>query len=463
MFKTQAELIKKTTEKIKQGKIIYQPELLSALYYIDYDGSNQTGDVNLLPDYNLMKFMTPIRKMHLPDNSRVSWHSNQVMWVEKHQFLPEQRPIKAFNEQTADLLTLERNFERVYSLLLDNQLLTEIKAPYRSVLIDATCDIAQNYAQIIGLKHNKKETIAKLNHLVSQCLLLIDVNTGAILGGFPCLALLKYHRPKNPQKKIAKKPLLPQPQYDINNGRLKSNCISVTMKELQKITKLLGINAKPDIPIWYLMICSKLTYALNAPDKMLIGTYTDSTPDDIAQQILETNLVKYLRSIIKWHLTKKGHMRFSLLTPLPDWQKEIKQYQTDNLYLLPDIFQNQTITANPGRVFPQNNYNEQVELLGDVFDDHFLKYNLRQKTDLYQTFKFPKKAVLTAAKISLKSPKINMPVMQPLMAAKGVNNLMTTLKDQNSSVYYEHYHLFTLHAMTTSVKKPEITVKETKL
>lgn len=235
------------------------------------------------------------------------------------------------------------------------------------------------------------------------------------------------------------------------------------MKELQKITKLLEINAKPDIPIWYLMICSKLTYTLNTPDRMLIGTYTDSTPDDIAQQILETNLVKYLRSIIKWHLTKKGHMRFSLLTPLPDWQKEIKQYQTDNLYLLPDIFQNQTITANPGRVFPQNNYNEQAEILGDVFNDHFLKDNLRQKTDLYQTFKFPKRAALTADKIDLQSPKTNIQVMQPLMAAKGVNNLMTTLKDQNSSVYYEHHHLFTLHAMTTNVKKPEITVKETKL
>lgn len=463
MFKTQAELIKKTTENIRQGKIIYQPELLSALYYIDYDGSNQTGDVNLLPDYNLMKFMTPIRKMHLPNNSRVSWHSNQVMWVEKHQFLPEQRPIEAFNNQTAYLLTLERNFERVYSLLLDNQLLTEIKAPYRSVLIDATCDIAQNYNEIIGLKHNKKETIAKLNHLVSQCLLLIDVNTGAILGGFPCLALLKYDNPKKQLKKAVKSSLLPQPQYDINNGRLKSNCISVTMKELQQITKLLGINAKPDIPIWYLMICDKLTYTLNTQNKMLIGTYTDRTPADITQQTLEINLVKYLRSVIKWHLTKKGHLRFNLLTPLPDWQKEIKQYQTDNLYLLPDIFQIHTITANPGSVFPTNNYNEQAEILGNVFNDHFLKYNLRQKTDLYQTFKFPKKATLTATKISLKSPKTNMQVMQPLMAATGVNSLMTTLKDQNSSVYYKQHHLFTLHSAATNVKTPTITVKDLKL
>lgn len=463
MFKTETELLQKTTENIKQGKMTYQPELLSALYYVDYLSSNQTGGVNILPDYRLMKFMTPVRKIRIPSNSRVNLGYNKVMWIEKYQFLPKQTPAQAMTAQTKDLLTVESDFEEVYSLLLDNQLLTEIKAPYRSILIDATCDIAQNYNEIIGLKHNEKETITKLNHLISQCLLLVDINNGAVLGGFPCLALLKYDSPKKQQKKVVKNSLLPQPQYDTNNGRLKSNCISVTMKELQRITKLLEIDAKPDIPLWYLMVCGKLTNDLDTQNKILIGTYPDHTPDDAAKQILETNLVKYLRSVIKWHLTKKGHMHFSLLTPLPDWQKEINKYQFDNLYLLTDMFQTHTMIANPGRSFPKSNYNEQVELLGDVFDDHFLGDNLRQKTDLYQTFKFPKKAALTADKIDLNLPKNQTKMMQPLMPAKGVNNLVLAVKDQNSPVYYYQKHLFALHATDENAKKAEILVKETKL
>ena len=56
-----------------------------------------------------------------------------------------------------------------------------------------------------------------------------------------------------------------------------------------------------------------------------------------------------------------------------------------------------------------------------------------------------------------------MQVMQPLMAATGVNSLMTTLKDQNRSVYYEQHHLFTLHNAATNIKTPAITVKDLKL
>lgn len=459
MFKTETELLQKTTDNIRQGKIIYQPELLSALYYVDYIDFNATGSTNTLPDSRLMGLMTPICQIPM-------LNSQKVMWIEKHRFAPAQRPSTAFHEQTDYLLNFEAGFnvEPIYSLLLDNQLLAKIKAPYRSVLIDATCDIAQNYNEIIGLKNTAQEINLKMNDLISQCLLLIDVNTGAILSGFPGLALLKYPSPKKQQrKKNVKKPQAIQPQYDVANGQLKSNCISVTLKELQQITKLLAIGKDSFNHISYLMIGSKLHETLENQDKVLVGTYRKGIPNDAAKQILETNLVKYLRNIIKWHLTKKGHMRFNLLTPLPDWQKEINKYQFDNLYLLTDMFQDHTRMANPGKVFPKNNYNEQTEILGDVFNDHFLEDNLRQKTDLYQTFKFPKKAALTAAKIALQLPKNQLKTMQPLMPAKGVNNLITAVKDQNSPVYYYQKHLFALHATDENAKKTEILVKETKL
>lgn len=459
MFKTETELLQKTTENIRQNKLVYQPELLSALYYVDYIDFNATGSTNTLPDSRLMGLMTPICQIPM-------LNSQKVMWIEKHRFAPAQRPSTAFHEQTDYLLNFEAGFnvEPIYSLLLDNQLLAKIKAPYRSVLIDATCDIAQNYNEIIGLKNTAQEINFKMNDLISQCLLLIDINTGAILGGFPCLALLKYLSPQKQQrKKAVRKPQAIQPQYDVANGRLKSNCISITLKELQQITKLLAIGKDLSDRISYLMIGSKLHETLDTQDKVLVGTYRKGIPNDAAKQILETNLVKYLRSVIKWHLTKKGHLRFSSLTPLPDWQKEINKYQFDNLYLLTDMFQNHTLIANPGKVFPKDNYNEQAEILGDVFKDHFLEDNLRQKTDLYQTFKFPKKAALNAAKIDLQLPKNQLKTMQPLMPAKGVNNLIMAVKDQNSPVYYYQKHLFALHATDTNAKKAEILVKETKL
>lgn len=457
MFKTQAELINSVITKIKQNKLVYRPEQLTALYYITYFQNKTSLELQKLAQ-NLQKHAAIIKQAQIAPKLTIAFSKQKIDHT------------KALDLQIKQMTNVPEDA----NLLLDNQLLAEIKAPYRTVLLNATIDLAENYEALIVPKNKYETSLINLFKHVTQGILLINVQDGTVLGVIPCATFLTYPEPAHKKKKPAFYNLAKKTHYD--------NYLNVTVKELAKLiqpVKLIKIN---NVPLFHLHL-AQTNYATASKDEKYncqIGFMAENDDEsgksdtndaldlDLIKKVLTApekipaknwankikqagiidytsieldNLQKYLLNELMWHIDQQG--RFSLFTidHLSYWDKMLVQYQTNDIEHIHDTLtkRNHDLRKDPDSVDSLLLANVVSDFLQQKYQADHEKY---LKEPFYQIFSFPKKRKLKAQKIALKQPKkqVNWH-LKPLMPAQGINQVLQEIANDQGQAFYEQGHL----------------------
>ena len=457
MFKTQAELINSVITQIKQNKLVYHPEQLTALYYITYFQNKTRLELQQLTQ-NLQKHAAIVKQAQIAPNLTIAFSKQKI------------DPTKALDLQIKQMTNVPKDA----NLLLDNQLLAEIKAPYRTVLLNATIDLAKNYESLIVPKNKYETNLINLFKHTAQGILLVNVQDGAILGVIPCATFLTYPDPSHKKKKPAFYNLAKKTYYD--------NYLNVTVKELAKLiqpVKLIKIN---NVPLLHLHL-AQTNYATASKDEKYncqIGFMAenddesgksdtnDSLDLDLIEKVLtapakipakiwankvkqagimdytsieQCNLQKYLLNELMWNIDQQGQFKLFTIDHLSYWDKMLAKYQTNDIEHIHDKLTkcNHDLRKDPDSVYSI--------ILADVVSD-FLQQKYQAdhekylKEPFYHIFSFPKKRKLAAQKIALKQPKkqVNWH-LKPLMPAKGINQMLQDIANDQGQVFYEQGHL----------------------
>lgn len=455
MFKTQAELINSVITQIKQNKLVYRPEQLTALYYITYFQNKTHAELQKLTQ-DLQKHAAIVKQAQITPKLTIAFSKQKIDHT------------KALDLQIKQMTNLPENA----NLLLDNQLLAELKAPYRTLLLNATIDLAKNYEALIVPKNKYETTLINLFKHVTQGILLINVQDGTILGVIPCAAFLSYPDP-----------LYKKNKQDFYNPAKKThfdNYLNVTVKELTKLIQPVKLTKITNVPLFYLHlaqtnyatankdkkyncqigfmaengdesgkadandILNLITKMLTAPEKIPAKMGTNKSKQTVIidyTSIELANLQKYLLNELMWDIDQQGMFKLFTIDHLSYWDQLLTKYQTNDIE---HIYDNLTKCNHDLRKDPDSVYSI---ILADVVSD-FLKQKYSAdhekylKKPLYQIFSFPKKHKLAVQKIALKQPKkqVNWH-LKPLMPAQGINQILQEIANNQGQVFYEQDHL----------------------
>lgn len=486
MFKKIDELINTVARKIKQNKLSYQPQALKELYYIYYVEDKPQAALKQLKEKlqqttKIIKEIGPINQS-VPKGSVQG--SNLTLWLNKKTVNSQQ----TLDEQI--MQTGESSFGNngANYLLLDNQLLQEVKAPYRTVLLDSTMDLAKNYDKWLEPKNDYEMTIVNIFKQIGQCLLLINVQDGTYLAALPSAALLKYPDQKMIKAKYhltADVPPLYSSTYNEDQYDLTSNCINVTVKQLELLVKPVKLTRIAGYPQYRLNIerfhfskysglqkynyltgdyYSEVKVKNNLSDIELVLTAKPNRKDKkwrhaikrwfntTGTDTLRTDLCAYLDMEIIWEIDPAGNFKLKTIDHLPYWDKILKQYQTNDLAHLQEHF----FKCNRDLAETADN-----DFLTSIFIQGFLTLNLRDSRQLYQMFKWPKDTAFQVEPLKLTTKAQTTKTLKPLMPAQGLNQLIKTL-NQGLTFYYQNY-LFNLKKHSLLGANQTLSVKEVKL
>ena len=466
MLGTETELMNSILTKIKQNKLVYRPEQLTALYYVTYFQNKTDVELQKL-EQDLQKRTTIIAQEHARPNLMINFSKQKI---DPHQALDLQ--IKHLTDSPIE-----------YRLLLDNQLLAKIKAPYRTVLLNATIDLAKNYESLIVPKNKYETILINLFKHVTQGILLVSVQDGAILGAIPCTGFLTYEDPLAGKKTSAIYQPDPKMHY--------ANYLKVTVKELTKLLQPVKLVRANNVPLYHLHF-DRPNYVIDSKDKQYNGqigfmekydevisfiekydevgnhAVNDSptlnlikkaliTPEKIPAQIWSNkiknifntdytsiticNLQKYLLNELMWEIDQQGRFKLFTVDHLSYWDKLLTKYQTNDIE---HIKGHLTKCDHDLRKDPDSVYSI---ILADVVSD-FLnqKYPADHekylKKQLYHIFGFPKTHKLAVQDIAFKQPKkqVNWH-LKPLMPAKGINQVLQDIANNQGQVFYEQGYL----------------------
>lgn len=491
MFNNIDELIKTTATRIRQNKLNYQPEALNALYYIDYAqnrNANELAEIkaNLQKEAQIVHKIGPVDPENLHTDPS---GSNLMIWISKKELKPEQTP----EAQIIQMGKILSDTGHTNYLLLDNRLLAQINAPYRTVLLDSTIDLAKNYDKLLLPKNDHEATIINLYKQIGQCLVLIDVNDGSCLTALPATAVLKYPDQEMIKEKYQLTEDVPPLYGSIYNEsrtekpKLKNNCVSVTVKEIERVVKPMELVQLAGYPLnrlnvddfyfsdysdfsAYNFLIGDYAYEPNTEQKLrdmqealtkpVITGVTDWRAKmgwvfkTTATDYLRNDLGAYLHMEVVWDIDQEGNFKIKTLDHLPYWDKILKQYQTNDLTHLQKHFKecNQELgnTAD-------------MDLVFNLFEQGFLEYNLRKRRQLYERFTMPKTTDFQVEPVKLTAKTQPVKQLKPLMQAKGMNSVIKDFNNQQGLVFYYQKHLFNFKKRGITPSDTALIVKEVKL
>lgn len=491
MFNNLDELIKTTAINIKQNKLNYQPEALNALYYIDYAQNKNVSELadlkaNLQKEAQIIREISNIEPQDLHTDPS---GSNLTIWISKKELKSGQTPEAQIIAMGEDLLGMDHTDY----LLLDNQLLAEIKAPYRTVLLDSTIDLAKNYDKFLVPKNNHEATIINLYKQIGQCLVLININDGSCLTALPATAILKYPDQKMIKEKYQLTEDVPPLYGSLYNEsrtakpKLKSNCISVTVREIERVVKPMELVQMAGLPLNrlnvddfyfseysgfsdYNFLIGDYNYQPNTEQKLrdmqaaLTNPVVTDTEDwrakmgwlfkTTATDYLRGDLGAYLDMEIIWEIDQEGNFKIKTIDHLSYWDKILAQYQTNDLAHLQEHFKdcNQELgnTAD-------------MDLVFNIFNQGFLESHLRSKRQLYKQFTMPKTTDFQVEPVKLIAKTQTVKQLKPLMPAKGMNSIIKDLNNSKGLVFYDQKHLFNFKKRSINKDDTALIVKEVKL
>lgn len=467
MLKTETKLMNSILTKIKQDQLVYRPEQLTALYYVTYF-QNKTGVELQKLEQDVQKRTTIIAQEHARPNLMINFSKQKI---DPNQALDLQ--IKHLTDSPLE-----------YYLLLDNQLLAQIKAPYRTVLLNATIDLAKNYESLIVPKNKYETSLLNLFKQVAQGILLVNVQDGTVLGVIPCTGFLTYEDPLAGKKKSEIYQPDPKTHY--------VNYLNITIKELAKLLQPVKLVRANNVPLYHLHF-GLPSYVINSKDKQykcqigfmekydevisFRGKYDENseqlamndsptlnlikkaliTPEKIPAQtwsnkikdifnteytsITVCNLQTYLLNELMWEIDQQGRFRLFTIDHLSYWDKILAKYQTNDIE---HIKGHLTKCDHDLRKDPDSVYSI---ILADVVSD-FLnqKYPADHekylKKQLYHVFSFPETRQLAAQKVAFKQPKkqVNWH-LKPLMPAQGINQVLQEIANDQGQVFYKQGNL----------------------
>ena len=491
MFNNLDELIKTTATRIRQNKLNYQPQKLNALYYIDYAQNRNASELadlkaNLQKEAQIVREINNIEPQDLHTDPS---GSNLTIWISKKELKSGQTPEAQIIAMGEDLLGMDHTDY----LLLDNQILAEVNAPYRTVLLDSTMDLAKNYDKFLVPKNDHEATIINLYKQIGQCLVLININDGSCLTALPATAVLKYPDQKMIKEKYQLTEDVPPLYGSLYNEsrtakpKLKNNCISVTVNQIERVVKPMKLVQMAGRPLRrlniddfyfseysgfsdYNFLIGDYNYQPNTEQKLrdmqaaLTNPVVTDTEDwrakmgwlfkTTATDYLRGDLGAYLDMEIVWSIDQDGNFKIKTLDHLSYWDKILAKYQTNDLAHLQEHFKdcNQELGKTAD-----------MDLVFNIFNQGFLESHLRSKRQLYEQFTMPKTTDFQVEPVKLIAKTQTVKQLKPLMPAKGMNSIIKDLNNQQGLVFYDQKHLFNFKKRSINPDDTVLIVKEVKL
>lgn len=457
MLQTETELMNSVLTKIKQDKLVYRPEQLTALYYVTYFQDKTPAELQKL-EQDVPKHVTIVDQEHAEPNLIINFSKQKV------------DPDKALDLQIKQMI----NSPIEYNLLLDNQLLAKIKAPYRTVLLNATIDLAKNYESLIAPKNKYETILMNLFKHVAQGIVLVNAQDGAVLGVIPCAGYLAYQDPLLGKKWQEIYQPVPKTYY--------THYINVTVQELTELLQPINLVRANNVPLYHLYF-DRPSYVIDSNDKQYNGQigfmekYNESDDELVANDSPNLNLIKkaliapaeipaqtwsdtikdiftddytsievsnlqtYLLNELMWEIDQQGMFRLFTIDHLSYWDKMLTKYQTNDIEHIQGYLTkcNHDLRKDPDSVYSIILADVVSDFLNQKYPEDHEKYLKKQ---FYHIFSFPKTRKLAAQKLALKQPKN--PVnwhLKPLMPAKGFNQVLQEITNDQGQVFYEQGYL----------------------
>lgn len=452
--------VKEVAAKLKQGQIKYRPELLKDLYlFMCVYSSNKTlqNELAQINNANNQTFKTNY-SFHDIDGQR-------ILYIRK---LNVPGYLKT-GKDLSDILFLI-DTKSFWGLLLSNQCLADVNAPYRIFLLDATAEMTKKYGEISKIKARNKRA-QELFKLPYQCILLVNIKDFSYSLAIPCETNLDFDQDlQTGETTVA---VEKSSRYVNNklNRQMAKNVIETSLEQIQALLKPIPILKYQGYPIFY-MNYNHDVYLFN-------GRYDYDKTDLVdARKIIKTadfkdvvnwlnnsnetmrvNIMRFLQTQYQISFDAAGKIELNLKLASPFWQQLFKQIEiADVQHLVKNInepnIKLKNVTKNISDivkqvVIPQVTAEVENILLSALIATKY------QNNELIKTIKMP---AITAIKIeNLPVTNKEKPKIKPLIKAKGLNNVMQMVTQKNK-VFYNKQELITLEK-----KLDDIIVRKEKL
>lgn len=438
--------VKDVAAKLKQGQIKYRPELLKNLYLSACAYSSDKI------------FQDELVQINNADNQtfkeNYSFHDidgQRILYIRK---LNVPGYLKA-GKDLSDILFLT-DTKSSWGLLLSNKCLADINAPYRIFLLDATADMTKKYGEISKIK-SKNKRAQELLKLAYQCILLVNIKDFSYSLAIPCETNLDFDQDLQTGETTVEVESGFRYVNNQLNKQTAKNVIETSLEQIQALLKPIPILKFQGYPIFY------INY--NHDAGLLNGRYdydktdlTDArkiikTADfkdvinwlNISNETMRVNIMRFLQTQYQIQFNAEGKIELNLKLASPFWQQIFKQIRiADVQHLVKNInepnikLKNVTKDINDiveQTVIPQVSAEVENILLSALIATKY------QNQELIKTIKMP---AITAIKVE-NLPVINKekPKVKPLTKAKGLNNVMQMVTQENKA-FYNKQKLITL-------------------
>lgn len=445
--------VKEVAAKLKQGQIKYRPELLKDLYLsMCVYSSNKTlqNELAQINNANNQTFKTKY-SFHDIDGQR-------ILYIRK---LNVPGYLKT-GKDLSDILFLI-DTKSFWGLLLSNQCLADVNALYRIFLLDATADMTKKYGEISKIKAKNKRA-QELFKLPYQCILLVNIKDFSYSLAIPCETNLDFDQDlQTGETTVA---VESSSRYVDNqlNKQMAKNVIETSLEQIQALLKPIPILKYQGYPIFYMnynhdvfLFNGRYDYDKTdlADARKIIKTADFKDVINwlnISNETMRVNIMRFLQTQYQIQFNAEGKIELNLKLDSPFWQKLFNQIKiTDVQHLVKNInepnikLKNVTKDINDivkQAVMPQVTAEVENNLLSALIGTRY------QNQELIKTIKMP---AITAIKVE-KLPVTNKekPKMKPLIKAKGLNNVMQMVTQENK-VFYNKQKLITLEKKVKNI------------
>ena len=452
--------VKEVAAKLKQGQIKYRPELLKDLYLsICVSSSNKTlqKDLAQINNANNQTLKTNY-SLHDIDGQR-------TLYIRK---LNVPGYLKA-GKDLSDILFLTDN-KSFWGLLLSNKCLANVNAPYRIFLLDATADMTKKYGEISKIK-TKNKRAQELFKLAYQCILLVNIKDFSYSLAIPCETNLDFDQDLQTGETTVEVDSGLRHVNDQLNGEMVKNVIETSLEQIQALLKPIPILKFQGYPVFYMNynhdvclfdgrydydktdLADARTIIKTADFKDVINWLNNSN------ETMRVNIMRFLQTQYQIGFNAEGKLELNLRLDSPFWQKLFKQIKiTDPQHLTKNYF-----TPN----FELKNVTKDINdivgqaVIPDVSDDianillSAIVSTKYQNNELIETIKMPATTAIKVENLPVRNKK--QPKIKPLTKAKGLNNVLQMVTQENK-VFYNKQKLITLEK-----KLDDIIIRKEKL
>lgn len=452
--------VKDVAAKLKLGQIKYRPELLKDLYLsMCVYSSNKTlqNELAQINNANNQTFKTKY-SFHDIDGQR-------ILYIRK---LNVPGYLKT-GKDLSDILFLI-DTKSFWGLLLSNQCLADVNAPYRIFLLDATAEMTKKYGEISKIKARNKRA-QELFKLPYQCILLVNIKNFSYSLAIPCETDLDFDQDLQTGETIVA--VEKSSRYVDNqlNRQTAKNVIETSLGQIQALLKPIPILKYQGYPIFYMnynhdvfLFSGRYDYDKTdlADARKIIKTADFKDVINwlnISNETMRVNIMRFLQTQYQIKFNAEGKIKLNLKLASSFWQQIFKQIKiTDPQHLVKNInepnIKLKNVTKNINDivkqvVIPQATAEVENILLSALIATKY------QNQELIKAIKMP---ATTAIKVE------NLPVInkekskiKPLIKAKGLNNVLQMVTQKNK-VFYNKQKLITLEK-----KSDDIIVRKEKL